>query len=66
MLSYWPCYRSEGSHIGLRIVVMAWGVASGQYSNPQTNTTGQEPVTGPMWKHPFHDIFIDQLFVFNF
>ena len=35
---------------------------SGHYSHPKANTTSQRPVTGPMWKHPFHDIFTNQLF----
>ena len=60
---YWPCNRSEGSRIGLRIVVLARGEAEGKYSHPKANTTGRGLVTGPMVKHPFHDIFINQLFV---
>ena len=49
MFSYWPCYRSKGSHIGLRIAVLAQGFA---------NMAGLGHV---MAKHPFHDIFINQL-----
>ena len=57
------CYRSDGSRIGLIIAVLARGEAKRQYSHPKANTTGRGPVTGAMWKHPFHDIFINQLFV---
>ena len=63
--SYLPCYRSEGSRIGLKIAELAWGEAEDQYCHPEANTTGRGPVTGPMWKHLFQDIFINQLFVFN-
>ena len=48
----------QGRHIGLRIAVLAGGQAKGQYSHLKTNVTDR--------KHPFHDIFINQLFVFNF
>ena len=61
MFSYWPCNRSKGSHIGMKIAVLALGFTLGQYSHPKADTTGQGPVTGPMWKHLFHDIFINQL-----
>ena len=66
MFLYWPCYRSKDSHIGLRIAVLAQSKADGQYSNPKANMTGQRPVTVQIWKHAFQDIFIIQLFVFNF
>ena len=48
MFSYWPCYRSEGSRIGLRIAVLIRGEAEGEYSHPKANKTARGPVTGPM------------------
>ena len=58
MFSYWPFNRSDGSDIGLRITVLARGEAEGHYSHPKANTTARGPVTGPVRKHQFHDIFI--------
>ena len=64
MFSYWPCYRSEDNRIGL----LARGGAEGQYSHQNASTISRGPVTGPIWKHPIHDIFIklNQLFVLTF
>ena len=66
MFSSWPCYKSDGSRIGLRIDVWPRGEAEGQYSYPKAYTIGRGPVTRPLWKHPFHNIFINQLFIFKF
>ena len=41
MFSYWPCYRSEGGLIGLRIAVLARGEAEDQYGHRKANTTGR-------------------------
>ena len=56
IFSHWPCYRSSGSHICLRMTVLAFGFASGQYSSLEANTTVIGPVTGPVWTHPFNNI----------
>ena len=37
IFSYWPCYRSLASHIGLMMAVLALGLPSGQYSHPQAS-----------------------------
>ena len=47
MVSYYPCHRSSGSRIGLRMAALALGFASGKYSNHQVNTTALGLVTGP-------------------
>ena len=52
---------------GPRAVLLAWRLlywpeAESQYSHPMDSTTARELVTGPIWKHLFHDIFN---FVFN-
>ena len=39
LFSHRPYYRSSGCRIDLRIAVLDLGFASGQYSNPQANTT---------------------------
>ena len=44
MFSYWPCYRSESSRIGLRFAVLAQGSTSGKYTHPKANTTAGGPV----------------------
>ena len=58
MFPHWPCYRSSGSCFGLRMVVLALGFSSGQYSTLQANTTVVGPVRGPIWKHPFNTIIV--------
>ena len=46
---------------GLRSVALAFGWLlargeSGQYNDPQANTTALGSVTGPIWKYPFNNI----------
>ena len=58
VFAHWPYYRSSASRIGFWIAAIARGQASGQYSNSKANTTALRPLTGPVWKHPFHNIII--------
>ena len=49
------CFHA-GPVTGLRTVVLALELLYW----PKANTTASGPVTGPMCKHPFHDIFVNQ------
>ena len=46
MFSYWPCYRSEGSCIGLMTAVLDRVEAEGKYSHPKANTTDRGSLIG--------------------
>ena len=58
MFSHWPLLQVLGQSFWPSGVVLALGFASGQYSNPQANKIGLEPVTGPIWKHLFNNIIL--------
>jgi hypothetical protein len=48
-----PVICPRSSHNGPRKVVLALGVASGQYNLPWAIITNLGDITGPLWKHPF-------------
>ena len=58
------CFHNEPvicprlSHNGPRKVILALGVASGQYNLPWAIMTNLGYITGPLWKHPFINTII--------
>ena len=62
---YWSCYRSKGSRIGLRIAVLAWGEAEGQYNHPKACATGRGPVKSQCENIDFMTFLLINFF-FNF
>ena len=51
-------FKSSAGRVDLRMAVMALGFTSGQYSNPQANTTALGSVTRPVLNHQFNNIIL--------